>query len=103
MARLNVKADQELSVSDSELEAEYEIVEHEQVHAVAMARSSREQSMLEEEKEESRWGQQTPEATGNLSEPFLDSFAGMMNHGNLQSILKEQRHMYARNIFGLVN
>lgn len=96
MAQVNVKED---SDSYSDLEAEYEIVEHEQAHAVAMARSSRprEQSMLEEQEEESRWGQQATatdqESTWNLSELFLDSFAGMMNHDNLQSILKEQSHM----------
>lgn len=79
--------------TDSELEAEYDIVEHEQIHAVAMVRTSREQSMLEEEQEESRWQQSPAKSTGSLSEPFLDSFAGMMNQGNLQSILKEQSHM----------
>ena len=88
----DVRCSPEREDLDSELEAEYEIVEHEQAHAVAMAKSSRERSLLEEEEGESRWGQQT-EPRGNLAEPFLDSFAGMINRGNLQAILKEQSHM----------
>lgn len=94
MAKSKEQHVQEHPRSFSELEAEYEIVEHEQVHAVAMARTSREQSLLEVEQEERRWGHAyQPEPAGNLSEPFLESFAGMMNHGNLESILKEQSHM----------
>lgn len=77
---------------DSEIEAEYDIVEHEQAHAVAIARNSSRQSLMEEE-EEHRLGQQSPESIGSLSEPFLDSFAGMISQENLQSILKEQSHM----------
>ncbi len=77
---------------DDALEAEYEIVEHEQAHATAMARNSREMSLLEEQEDESRWGHQTG-AEGSLAEPFLDSFAGMISRGNLQAILKEQNHM----------
>ena len=76
---------------DSILE-EYEIVEHEQAHAVAMAKTNtRERSLLVEEEEENRWGRTGPE--GNLAEPFLDSFSGMISRSNLQSILKEQNHM----------
>ena len=79
---------------DSEIEAEYDIVEHEQAHAVTIARNSSRQSLLEEEEnEEYRLGHQSPESTGSLSEPFLDSFAGMMNQEDMRSILKEQGHM----------
>lgn len=77
--------------TSSEIEAEYEIVEHEQAHAVALAKTSREMSLLKEEEEESRWSQARPQS--NLSEPFLDTFAGMINHTNLESILKEQARM----------
>lgn len=72
---------------------EYEIVEHEQAHAVAMAKTNtRERSLLVEEEEESRWGR-TAGPQGNLAEPFLDSFSGMISRSNLQSILKEQNQM----------
>ena len=78
--------------SFSELEAEYEIVEHEQAHATAVAKASRERRLLEEERDENRWGGRSPDP-GSLAEPFLDSFAGMINRQNLESLLKEQRHM----------
>lgn len=72
------------------LEQEYEIVEHEQAHAVAMSKASR----GNEEEEEERLGQgATLQHGGKLSEPFLDQFAGMINHSNLESILREQEHM----------
>lgn len=77
--------------TSSDIEAEYEIVEHEQAHAIAVAKTSRKISLLEEQEEESRWSQTGPQ--GNLSEPFLDTFAGMINRVNLESILKEQAHM----------
>lgn len=91
MADMETGSESKLDTSD-EIEAEYEIVEHEQAHAIAMSKASREISMLEEQEEESRWGQ-SPQPQGNLSEPFLDSFAGMINRVNLESILKEQAHM----------
>lgn len=78
----------------SDTEAEYEIVEHEQAHAIVMAKSSRFVSPLEEE-EEGRLNQSQAElrGEGELCESFLDSFASMINRGNLQAILKEQQHM----------
>ena len=81
--------------TSSELEAEYEIVEHEQAHAIAATKANWEMSLLEEEAEESRWSHQAakPQTQGNLSEPFLNTFAGMINRDNLDSILKEQSHM----------
>ena len=85
------KAPEELS---SDLEAEYEIVEHEQAHAIVMAKSSRYMSPLEED-EEGRLTQTHAElrGEGELCESFLDNFAGMIHRGNLQAILQEQQHM----------
>ncbi len=79
----------------SDLEAEYEIVEHEQAHAIVMAKSSRFMSPLEED-EEGRLNQSQAElrGEGELCESFLDGFAGMISRGNMQAILKEQKHMY---------
>lgn len=74
----------------SEIEAEYDIVEHEQAHAAVMAKTNRGMSLLEEEGE-NRWNQTEPQQ--GLCEPFLDKFSGMINHKNLQSILQEQSHM----------
>jgi hypothetical protein len=108
--------------SYDDLEAEYDIVEHEQAHAVTMARTNtsststeQRQSLLgEAELDEDRWGQQqqtSPAPTGSMIEPFLDKFAGMMSRDNMESILKEQSHMlvgrkivnnYTGLVFGLL-
>lgn len=77
--------------ADSEVEEDFEIVEHEQAHAVAMAVVGGEVSMVEEE-EASRLSHQRESSVSNL-EPFLDQFAGMINHTNLQTILGDQDHM----------
>lgn len=84
-----------LDSSGDALEAEYEIVEHEQAHAIAAAKNSREISLLEELEGESRWGLAGP--LDHPCEPFLDAFAGMINRVNLESILKEQAHMCVDN------
>ena len=88
-------AELESNTDDSyaDLEAEYEIVGHEQAHASVMAKTSRERSFVEDEEGESRWSRSPGASSGNLAEPFLDSFAGMINRENLQSLLKDQSHM----------
>ncbi len=74
------------------IEEEFEIVEHEQAHAVAVTKGIGDRSLLEEEEEEGVWSYPAG-PQGNLSEPFLDNFSSMINSKNLKSILKEQDSM----------
>ena len=38
--------------------------------------------------------EEAPSEAGRLCDPFLDRFAGMMNHGNISGVIDEQAHMY---------
>lgn len=73
----------------SDIEDDFEIVEHEQAHAVAVA-TGRDMSGFEEE--EGRSSRADLEGS-NFCEPFLDHFAGMIDSTNSKSILREQDHM----------
>ena len=69
---------------------DFEIVEHEHAHAVALCAGG-DSSFMNEKYEECRMSPGTAEFS-NL-EPFLDQFSGMINHGNLKAILKDQERM----------
>lgn len=68
---------------------DFEILEHEQAHVVAMASAGCDSRTSKVEEESSRLNQSS---VSNL-DPFLDQFSGMINHTNLQAILGEQDHM----------
>ena len=45
--------------------------------------------------------QHTPHNHERLCDPLLDKFAGVMNHGNIPTVLDEQKHMYVRTLSSL--
>ena len=89
MDKLKVQENLEVGSDADTIEEEYEIVEHEQAHAVVMARENVGVSHYLHEEE--GWGQTQPQE--RLCEPFLNNFSGMIDHRNLRSILEEQNHM----------
>ncbi len=72
---------------DPDIDEDFEIVEHEQAHAVAMAAGGDPNLIYEEESV-----RMSPVGENNV-EPFLDQLSGMINHGNLKTILSDQDHM----------
>ena len=70
---------------------EFEILKHEQAHEEAAEVGAGCDLNVVEGEEASTLSQRN--ASVSNSEYFLDKFAGMINHNNLQSILLEQDHM----------